>query len=183
MRRLTILILAFFLTACGADTGENGAENKKGVNENNSSTEIQDKFKLELKSEKPRYMVGEELKITAELTYMGEEEIEIGHGGSWLYFNTTNVTKGYQFKGAMDQPYIVTPMKPNEPIIVQYRFSGGTYFKESGGTPYTDEEFKQMASMNFPPGEYKIEGITDFRIDGEEQKYELEADIVFEIVD
>jgi len=167
--------MALFLAACGTGSGDN--ENK-GSNE---SVAVQDNFKLELISEKTQYKVGEELKITANLTYSGEDEIDIEHGGSWIFLNTTNVTKGYKFTGAMNQPLIITKVKPNEPLIEPYHFSGGTYFKENGGNPYTDNEFEQMASMNFPPGKYRIEGVTEFNIIGEKTRYRLKAEILFEV--
>ena len=183
MRALIVLITALLLTACGAGSGENASKNENNNNESSQSTEIQDNFKLELKSEKSQYKVGEELKITASLTYTGEEDIEIGHAGSWIFLNTTNLTKGYKFEGVMIQPYIVTAMKPNEPIIEQYQFSGGTYFEGNGGNSYSEKEFEKMSSMNFPPGKYKIEGITDFHIVDEEPRYSLKAEIYFEVVE
>lgn len=186
MRILSVVIMALLLTACGVDKGEQASKNAVNSIEGTESVEniqIQDNFKLELKSEKSQYHVGEELKITANLTYTGEEEIEIGHGGSWIYLNTTNLAKNYQFGGIMIQPHIVTAMTPNDPIVEHYNFSGGSYHEGSGGNPYTDDEFDQMANMNFPPGKYKIEGITEFNIMGEEHNYEIETEIVFEVIE
>ncbi|MDN4491922.1 hypothetical protein [Ureibacillus aquaedulcis] len=185
MRFLTIIIIVLFLSACGVDSGKKVLTNEGDSIESikSESIEVQDDFKLEIKSEKSQYNVGEELKITANLTYTGEKEIEIGHGGSWIYLNTTNVTKGYQFWAAMNQPHIVTAMTPNVPIKEQYHFSGGTYYAGSGGNPYTEEEYKQMADMNFPPGNYKIEGTTEFNILGEEYTYEIKTEISFEVIE
>ena len=183
MRLLLLLMMALLLTACGAGNGENASQSEKDGNESSQSMEVQGNFKLELKSEKSQYKVGEELKIAAELTYTGEEDIEIGHAGSWIFLNTTNVTKGYEFEGVMIQPYIVTAMKPNEPIEEHYQFSGGSYFEGNGGNPYSEKEFEKMASMNFPPGKYKIEGITEFHIVDEEPRYTLKAEIYFEVIE
>ena len=48
------------------------------------------------------------------------------------------------------------------------------------GNAFSDEVFEQMASMKFPPGQYKIEGVTEFVIDGQQQRYNLKAEIIFE---
>ncbi|PYF08332.1 hypothetical protein [Ureibacillus chungkukjangi] len=183
MRYLVLLFMSLLLTACGAGNGENTSNRASNANENSQAVESQDDFKLELKSAKAKYKAGEELDITASLTYTGEEDIEIGHAGSWIFLNTTNLTKGYKFEGVMIQPYIVTAMKPNEPILEQYQFSGGSYFEGNGGNPYSEKEFEKMSSMNFPPGKYKIEGITDFHIVDEEPRYSLKAEIYFEVVE
>lgn len=189
MRILIMICMTFLLVACG--TAENNQKNPGNANapkvnqlENQKeSTVTEEDFNLTLSSEKEQYKVGEELKIQAKLTYTGEEEISIGHGGSWLFMNTTNVTKGYEFGSAMIEPYIVTTMKPNIPIIEPYTFSGGTYHEGMEGNAYSEKEFEQMSKMNFPPGQYKIEGVTEFIIDGQQQRYNLKTKIVFEVIE
>lgn len=187
MRILILLCMTTLLASCG--TGGNESNNATNSNESKTtqldnrkeSIATEGEFTLKLSSEKERYQVGEELNIQAELTYTGDEEITIGHGGSWLFMNTTNVTEGYEFGSAMIEPYILTKVTPNTPIIELYSFSGGTYHEGMEGNSYSEEEFKQMATMNFPPGQYKIQGVTEFVIDGQEQRYNLEAEIIFEV--
>lgn len=181
--------MAAFLVACGTaenndQNNQSGSSNQDGSQLENQkeSTVTEENFILTLRSEKEQYKVGEELQIKAELTYTGEEEISIGHAASWLSMNTTNITKGYEFGSAMNEPYIVTPMKPNTPIVQPYSFSGGSYYEGMEGNAFSNEEFKQMASMKFPPGQYKIQGVTNFVIDGQQQRYNLKAEIVFEVI-
>ena len=84
MRHLIILLMAVFLVV-GCGTAENNKKNPGGSNEFKGtqmenqieSTVTEDQFILSLSSEKEQYKVGEELKIKAELTYTGEEEISL----------------------------------------------------------------------------------------------------------
>lgn len=188
MRILMMLVLAVILVGCSTannNEGPDGSNNSSvpTLDNQSESTVTEEPFILTLRSEKEQYKVGEELNIQAELTYTGEEDITIGHGGSWLFMNTTNVTKGYEFGSAMIEPYILTPMEPNTPIVQPYSFSGSSYHEEMGGNEYTQEEFEQMVEMDFPPGQYKIEGVTEFVIDGKQQRYNLKAEIVFEVIE
>lgn len=186
MKMLAFLFMVFLLFACGSEYEEKASNNDNSSNDAEytaESVEVQDPFKLELKSEKLQYKQGEQLNITAHLTYAGNEAITIGYGGSWIFLNTTNVTEGYQFNADMIQPFIATDMRPNEPIVEQYHFSGSSYGAGKGGKPYSDEVFEQMANMNFPPGQYKIEGITDFKVIGEDKTYKLEAEIRFDVIE
>ena len=50
--------------------------------------------------------------------------------------NTTNVTKGYEFGSAMNEPYIVTPMKPNTPISNLIIFQEAPIMKEWREMPF-----------------------------------------------
>lgn len=188
MRVFIMICMTLLLVACGTTDNQKNPSNSNSskvtqLENQKESTVIEEDFILTLSSEKEQYKVGEELKIKAELTYTGEEEIAIGHGGSWLFMNTTNVTKGYEFGSAMIDPYIVTTMKPNIPIVERYTFSGGTYHEGMGGNKYSEKEFEQMSNMNFPPGQYKIEGVTEFVIDGQQQRYNLKTEIVFEVIE
>lgn len=83
----------------------------------------------------------------------------------------------------MTLPHNITPIESGQTITEQYHFSGGTFIGLKGGNAYTEEEFFQMANMNFPSGQYKIEGRTDFYIEGGEIRYNLEAAIIIEIVE
>lgn len=181
--RIVLLAIVLLLSACGmtdkpVENVQQAFQEKEVISE--VSNEI---FTLKLISEKLNYKVGEELQIRAELTYKGEEPITIGHGGSWIHLATTNLTKDYQFGSAMIEPYITTPIPPGETIIQQYKFSGGTYYDGAPGAKYSEEEFKEMGDMNFPVGEYKIEGLTDFHIDGEGNNIKLKTEVIFHVIE
>ncbi len=184
--RLFLLMLSIIclLAGCGTDKEmEKGKSDLASIELVPLSESEMDGFTLRLKSEKERYKEGEPLDIVAELTYRGKEDIVIGHGGSWVALSTTNVSKDYQFGSAMDEPYIIRQMSSGDIITDTYSFSGGTYHEGKPGNPYSFEEFKRMAEDDFPPGIYKIEAVTDFVIDGEEKRYNLKGEIIFEVVE
>ena len=180
---LVMLSSVYFLAGCGTDREDvNGNISKTSIEMVTFSESEEDDFTFRLKSEKEQYKEGEPLDIVAELTYSGEEDIVIGHGGSWVALITTNVSKDYHFGSAMIEPYIGTPIPSGETITTPYAFSGGTYHEGDTGEPFSDEEFKRMTEGDFPPGVYKIEAVTEFVIEGEEKRYNLTGEIIFEVV-
>lgn len=82
----------------------------------------------------------------------------------------------------MNQRYIITPIESGQTITEQYCFPGGTYNGLKGRNAYT-EEFFQIVNMNFPQRQSKIEGSTDLDIEGLDTRYNLETEIIFEIVE
>ena len=181
--RMILLAVVLLLSACGATEKPVEQEAKPAAVEKEVISEVTNEtFVLKLISEKTNYKVGEDLKVRAELTYKGEEPITIGHGGSWIHLATTNLTKDYQFGSAMIEPYLTTSIKPDETIIQEYKFSGGTYSEGMPGAKYSEEEFKLMGEMKFPIGEYQIKGLTDFFIEGKDTRIQLETDIVFNVI-
>lgn len=183
MRLYITILLALLLTACGSETAKKVPSDEKTQEKTFESEVEHELFTFRLTSEKAQYQAGEKPNIVAELTYKGEGKVEIGHGGSWVLLNTTNLTEDYRFDAMMTLPHIITPIKSGQTIIEQYSFSGGTYIDILGGNAYTEEEFFQMANMNFPPGQYKIEGRTDFDIEGEDTRYNLETAIIIEVIE
>lgn len=185
MKWLSSILLVLLLFGCGTSTVKNEQVNNEKVDNVVAQEISKDPFTLRLVSEKEQYHVGEPLAIRAELLYEGEDEsIQIGHAGSWIWLETTNLTKNYQFGAAMNEPYLVSTLKKGEELVAPYRFSGGTYYEGMGGNAYSEEIFEQMASMEFPPGQYRIDGRTDFVIEGKQgEKYVLEAHIIFEVVE
>ena len=180
MRKLSIIGLTMLLTAC------NTAQPQADPIENQATAQVeQQPFTLKLEAEKEQYKVGEKPIIQAELVYAGEEdEITIAHGGSWLFLETTNITEDYHFGAFMNEPLIYTKLTKGEPLIERYSFSGGTYIEGQEGKPYSDELFERMAKMDFPAGQYEIKAITEFGIEQiTGKKYQLEARIVFEVVE
>ncbi len=184
MRLFIIIILGMLLSACGTQETKTEEPTQLASNDLISSSESQeDKFTLRLVSEKEQYKVGEPLNIVAKLTYHGEEDITIGHGGSWVALSTTNLSKGYNFGSAMDTPYISREIQSKQTIRKLYQFSGGTYHEGMGGTPFSEEEFLEMSKGKFPPGIYKIEAATDFVIEGNDKKYSLKGKVIFEVIE
>ncbi len=185
MKWLSSIVLVLLLVGCGAENSENEHVNNEKVDNIVAQEMSKAPFTLRLISEKAQYRVGEPLAIQAELLYEGEDEaIHIGHGGSWIWLGTTNLTKDYQFGAAMNEPYIISTLKKGEALVAPYRFSGGTYYEGMSGNAYSEDLFEQMASMEFPPGQYRIDGRTDFVIEGKQgEKYVLEAHIIFEVVE
>ena len=184
MKFIYSLLVVVLLSACGTATnlGNPAKEPVQNVAQDESSNE---NFHFQLVSEKEQYHVGDKLEIRAVLTYKGEQQsVDIGHGGSWVWLNTTNLTEDYRFGTAMNEPYIITKMQKDVPIVQTYRFSGGAYDSHMDGQPFSDKIYMQMAEMNFPPGQYEIYGRTDFVIEGSGgQKQLLEARIIFEVIE
>lgn len=177
MRRLLCLFMVLFLAGCGTEPLKS-----TGVDNMIENEVVEEPFTLRLVSEKEQYVEGEKPNIKAELTYNGDlDKVSIGHGGSWIWLITTNLTEDYFFDAAMIEPYIVSEMKKGEPLVQQYQFSGS--YDESKG--YSEEIFKRMSEMDFPPGQYEIKGRTDFHIDGEQPStnYSLETKIIFEVIE
>ncbi|WP_107942570.1 hypothetical protein [Metasolibacillus fluoroglycofenilyticus] len=184
MKLLSIIGLTMLLTACGATQSQQ--EEPPMLIFNQATAQVEEEpFILKLISDKEQYKVGEKLVIRAELIYEGEESaINIAHGGSWLFLETTNLTEDYHFGAAMNEPLIYTKLTKGQPLVEDYGFSGGAYIEGQGGKPYSEELFQQMAKMNFPPGQYEIKAITHFGIDeiiGD--IYKLEAKIIFEVIE
>jgi hypothetical protein len=185
MRKYILLICLLFLTGCGEanNTKTTNDYEQKNIENIAQSSDENDQFMLELISEKTQFKQGESLNIVAKLTNKGEAVV-LGHGGSWLFLNTTNLTKNYQFGSAMNEPYIMTEIAAEQTIEEVYGFSGATYDSSFPGEPYTDSIFHSMANMEFPVGQYEIEAITAFHLHGiENSEQRLKAKIIFEVVD
>ncbi|MFJ7736362.1 hypothetical protein ACIQ2D_08460 [Lysinibacillus sp. NPDC097287] len=153
MRLLITILLAIFLTACSSETAENVSNNEKEDDNVVGSEVEQELFTFRLTSEKAQYQSGEKPNIVAALTYKGDDKVELGHGGSWVLLNTTNLSTDYRYDAMMTLSDNMTPIENGQTITEQFHFSGGTYDGLKGGNVYTEEEFFQMAEMNFPPGQ------------------------------
>ncbi|TSB45747.1 hypothetical protein [Alkalicoccobacillus porphyridii] len=229
MKKILMLSLMIFLTACGAsdDTGDDNSnetpassvapsdtttdnEEPSANDSNNEPANIQvvvsigdppadpdqpfpgfnaedqeekNDFIYRLVSEKEEYQVGESVKITAELTYIGDEkEVTIGHAESPFYFTFYEHLRGYGFSHAMAEPYITQSIKHDKSY--QERYRGQVVY---GSDDEADTEFLEQIAKNtqFPVGEYTVTGRTDFNIDGEPgyEPIKLEAEISFTVVE
>lgn len=186
-----LILMVLLLAACGTaqnDNKGNGISPKTDtpkVENIISQEKVESPFTLKLVSDKEQYKVGEKPSIRAELVYSGDEDfISIGHAASWIWLETTNLTKNYQFGAFMDQPYIITNMTKGEVITQPYHFSGSMYHEEMEGNAYTESELQKMGEGYFSPGQYEIHGRTDFVIEGQpDKKYQLEASVIFEVIE
>ncbi|MEG0472234.1 MAG: hypothetical protein RR588_07840 [Solibacillus sp.] len=184
MKKWVLLLAVMMLSACSSGIQPSIDRNDEPVQIAIKSFDERDDFTLLLYSEKVQYKLGEKVKVHAEITYTGErEEITIGHAELPIMLETTNLTQGYHFGAAMNEPYISTILKRNEPKIIDYHFSGGSYNESRTGKKYNNEEVIQMASMQFPVGQYQITGTTNFVIDGQDfsNAIKLKGNITFEV--
>lgn len=125
-----------------------------------SSKAKQGDFELAIYTSKTEYEIDELIEVYAELTYVGEEEqIEIGHSMYPVGFDISEHTRSLFIMGAMEEPYIVTTLKRNEPIRYEYSFSGGHSSNDN-------EDYiafvKDLADNKLPQGEYTISAYADF---------------------
>lgn len=125
-----------------------------------SSKAKQGDFELAIYTSKTEYEVDELIEVYAELTYVGEkEQIEIGHSMYPVGFDISEHTRGLFIMGAMEEPYIVTTLKRNEPVRYEYSFSGG---HSSNDSKDYIAFVKALADNKLPQGEYTISAYADF---------------------
>lgn len=117
-------------------------------------------FELALYTSKTHYAVDETIKVYAELTYTGEQEqIEIGHSMYPVGFTIEEHTRDMSIPGFMNEPYIVTTLKKDEPVKYEYSFSGG--YSEQDGEDYI-AFVKELMDEQFPEGQYTIAAHASF---------------------
>lgn len=136
-------------------------------------------FELAIYTKKTEYAENELIDVYAELTYMGElDEIEIGHAMYPVGFDITEHTRAYHIGGSMNEPYIVTLLKRNEPVRYQYSFSGGY----SGDD---DKDFiafvENIKEDKLHQGEYTIRAGASFNLHGNDSapRYQMNTSISF----
>ncbi len=148
-------------------------------------------FVYRLVSEKEQYEHGDQVRVYAELEYVGElDEVTIGHAASAFYFPMKELTRDYNISYAMNEPYITTTLKKGEPLREYYKM-------RSGYGSNDDKKFKDFIRSlknGFPDGDYVVYGSADFVMDsqsqgvdqggsnGEEPKrYKVQAEIEFKV--
>ncbi|MEK4485261.1 membrane lipoprotein lipid attachment site-containing protein [Psychrobacillus sp. FSL H8-0484] len=183
---ISFLLIIFLLSGCNTEipiVKEQVPSEKGNITETISENE---QFILTVRTEKEEYQVGEPLEITATLAYKGETDtVTVAHSGTPILFETTNLTKDYQFGWAMNTPLYIEDFKKNEPYKTVYSFSGGSYHEGMPGEPYSDDEYREVAKGNLSPGKYEIKAMTKLSV-GENptlNKVELEANIIFTVVE
>lgn len=172
MKKLVmIVIFTLLLTACSetreqntSNLGTSSVLNKEDLVLERKVTEGD--YELAIYTEKSQYAVNELIDVYAELTYIGElEEVEIGHSMYPVGFSTMEQTRTIDIEGAMEEPYVVTLLKRNEPIQYKYSFSGG--YSSNDDADYI-AFVKDLKDNQFPQGVYTITAYASFGIHGQE---------------
>lgn len=174
MKKLVmIVILTLLLTACG-EAGQQNTTHPGASSVLNKDELVLDRkviegdFELAIYTKKSQYAVNELIDVYAELTYIGElEEVEIGHAMRPVGFGIMEHTRDLDIGGAMEDPYIVTLLKPNEPIQYKYSFSGGYSSDDDAGYIAF---VKDLQDEQLPQGEYTITASASFNIHGQESE-------------
>lgn len=166
-----------------------GCNSKKGIQpelaeEDRYPTEFSvanEDFQYTLKVGAAKYQVGDELDITATLTYIGDQnEISISHAASPFYFELEEQTRDYTIDYPMNAPLIITVLKNGETIEEKYSPSGG--YSDQDSPKYVDF-IKAFLAGDYPKGDYVVEGFVDFWINEPSNKVNLKGNVQFEIVE
>lgn len=186
MKKILIIFTLTILAVLGL-YGCQKTERVKDINQSPKSDELYKKsevikgdFIYRLVTEKEHYDEGENVKIYAELEYIGEEDqVEITYGSSPFLFPMTETTRDYEIAYAVNLPGNSTILKKGEPMRQEYRGGGGY-------AEHDKEEYKvfikQVMKQDFPSGHYIVNGYADFYLADkakDEEKYTIEAQIEF----
>lgn len=139
---------------------------------------IEGDFIYRLITEKDHYDKGENVKIYAELEYIGkEDEVEILHGGSPFLFPMNETTRKYEVDYAVTLQGLRTVLKKGEQL--RQESSGGGGYSEQDNEAYK-EFMKKVMDQNYPSGHYVVNGYTNFTLaDEDEKNYTIEAQVEF----
>lgn len=141
-------------------------------------------FVYRLVSEKSAYRQGEEVRLYAELEYIGEEaSMMIYHAASPFFFPMVEKIRGYEILFGMNQPLLTTTLVRGEPLREAYKRSGG--FSAEDEADYV-RFMKAFTEEGFQVGHYVVGGYADFYVeaaDGEMDTYKIKAQIDFIVSD
>jgi hypothetical protein len=140
-------------------------------------------FVYRIFSEKDKYKKGEQIKVFAELEYIGDkEEITIFHAASPFIFNLKELSRGFDLPAAMNEPLLSTTLKRGEPLRKEYGKSGD--YVNGAQDDYNLFKKRFLREKGFPDGKYVLDGQADFyfRISNEvEEDILIEAQIRFKV--
>jgi hypothetical protein len=141
-------------------------------------------FIYRLVSEKEEYVENGQVKLYAELEYIGEEEkIEISHAASPFYFPMIEKTRNYQIDYGMNEPLLHTTLIKGEPLREEYSPGGG--YGSQDDKEYIDF-MKHIMNSEFPIGHYVVKGGAHFFVTGvdteEEKKFRIDSEIAFKVI-
>ncbi|MFD2638816.1 hypothetical protein [Piscibacillus salipiscarius] len=178
MKKLLVLLgIAVMLTACGASTDpSDGKLNEREVIGTESEVQ-EDDFIYRLVTEKAAYEDGSEVKIYAELEYVGDQaQVKITHAASPFFFPMKELTREYEIGYGMNEPLLSTVLKKGEPLREEYNGSGGFSGQDSSAFK---EFIQEVMDGDFPKGFYEVYGYADFNYN--EQKYNIETQVQFKV--
>lgn len=151
------------------------------LNESTTQAEvIEGDFIYRLVTEKSHYDEGEDVKIFAELEYVGlQDQVEINHGSSPFFFPMTETTRDYEIDYAVTMPFASTIVQKGEPI--RQEIAGGGGYSEHNTEEYK-KFMKQVMRQGYPSGHYIVNGYANFTLVGEKERdYMIEAQVEFTV--
>lgn len=178
---LAIVLMAFGLLGCQkTEQVEEKPELPIPESLSNKAEAIEGDFIYRLVTEKNDYDEGEDVRIYAELEYIGKEnEIEITHGSSPFLFPMTETTRNYEIEYAVNLQGVSTILKKGAPMRQEIRGGGGY-------SDHDKEEYKvfmkNVMKQDYPSGHYVVNGYAGFTLAGNDEKsYTLEAQVEFNV--
>jgi hypothetical protein len=175
------LLLIFVLAGCGTNQGKNAVPGNPVI----TSDEVkEDDFIYRLVTEKSEYVEGEEVKIYAELEYIGDkEEISISHAASPFYFPMKEGTRKYDIPYPMNEPLITTILYKGKPHRQVYHGAGG--YSSEDDKAYINF-IKKIIENQFPSGFYTVNGMAHFYVESDnqsKQEFKLTGAISFKVIE
>lgn len=174
-----VIFLVLFIQGC---TNKIDVEQYE-VN-NPIAEQTQDDFIFRLISEKEQYEEKEEVILYGEIEYIGEEnEIEIVHSSSPIFFNIIEEERQYAVEDIVQDIGVTTVLKQNEPLRIVYEKNA--FYDETDPKNYIDFVEQLVEQEGFPIGYYTVTGITNFSVfknkDENPTPYDMEATIDFKV--
>lgn len=178
------IMIALLTSSCDTQNKISNKDLDKISVKQTTDETVQDDFIFRLISEKEQYKTGEDVKIYGEILYMGgEEAVTINHSSSAIFFDIVEEIRGYKIDYVVNDIGISTTInRLGDPYQYHYKKSFG-YPLDNAPKEYVN--FIENFSKNdgFPPGYYTVKGLTDFTIESEDKRYNIEATIDFKVVD
>lgn len=158
MHRLLALWMAAMLAAC-AGPGSPGVYQPSAP----PTAKVRvGEFTLEISSPRRTWAVGEAIEMTATLTYDGSGEVTIwGAGAGPISFSVREIGGTRAMEGLMTYDEAPHQIGPADPIVVDYRKSGGWSPGDDPNEAFYVEFFADPG-FRLPAGRWEVEAWTRF---------------------